>query len=101
MADDKTITLPVSGKPATIAGRGLTGRDTISAQRIAQREASDAAGGFVLLANLTTIDGRQLVYEDLLDMDARDIAALGDAVRGDERFPNAPGAAVTQTSPSR
>lgn len=84
---DRTVTLPVCGQTATLLGRPLKGRDAIQAQRYAAKD-GDVAGGYAMLAAIVTVDGKQLVYEDVLDMDTRDISALWAALVGDPRFPN-------------
>jgi len=73
----KEIILP-SGKKVTV--REGKGRDLLNAQRKA-RSAEEIL--YALLAELTEIDGQKLVYEDLLEMDLKDVLALQSAVVGD------------------
>jgi len=73
----KEIILP-SGKKATI--REGKGKDLLNAQRKA-RSAEEIL--YALLAELTEIDGQKLIYEDLLELDLKDVLALQSAVVGD------------------
>jgi hypothetical protein len=74
----RTVALP-SGASASI--RRGHGRDLMRAQRA-------AAGGeptavvFALIAELAEIDGRRIVYEDVLAMDLGDVLALEAEVVG-------------------
>jgi hypothetical protein len=89
MADaipDKLVHLPIADVDAKILGRPFKGRDTITAARFAKKD-GDAAGGLALLSILLEVGGRQQVYEDLLDMDTRDLDAIWSALIGDPRFP--------------
>lgn len=75
------LTLP-SGSRATLSAVGkLKGRDLIKAQRaIAPSDMSlPMATAFALLAPRVRLDGRQLVYEDMLEMDLADVNALMEA----------------------
>src|SRR5271155_1505283 len=81
----RTIELP-SGKSAEV--RKGFGRDLMRAQR--------AAGGgdasaviFALIAELTRVDGRKIVYEEGLEMDLEDVMALQAEVI-DENFDRPP-----------
>lgn len=66
----KKITLP-SGKTATMAqGKGY---HLLNAQRTAKD--SDSIP-YALLAELCEIEGKKVVYEDILEMDLDDVSAL-------------------------
>ena len=81
----RTIELP-SGARAEV--RKGYGRDLMRAQRA-------AAGGdgsavvFALIAEVTRLDGRKIVYEDVLEMDLADVMALQGEVIG-ENFDRPP-----------
>lgn len=73
----KELTLP-SGKQAVI--KDGHGRDLIAAQRVAS--SSDEIGQ-ALIAQLTEIDGKPIVLEDVLDMDIADVLALQGELMGE------------------
>jgi hypothetical protein len=73
------ITLP-SGRIASI--REGKGRDLINAQRAVGRTAESTALLQALVALLCTVDGRELVYEDVLDMPVADVLMLEGEVLG-------------------
>ena len=83
--ETRTIELP-SGKSAEV--RKGFGRDLMRAQRV-------AAGGdasaviFALIAELTRVDGRKIVYEEVLEMELADVMALQAEVIG-ENFDHPP-----------
>ena len=83
--DTRTIELP-SGVHAQV--RKGYGRDLMHAQRA-------AAGGdgsaivFALIAEVTRLDGRKIVYEDVLEMDLADVMVLQSEVIG-ENFDRPP-----------
>lgn len=83
--DTRTIELP-SGVHAEV--RKGYGRDLMRAQRA-------AAGGdgsaivFALIAEVTRLDGRRIVYEDVLEMDLADVMVLQSEVIG-ENFDRPP-----------
>lgn len=83
--DTRTIELP-SGIHAEV--RKGYGRDLMHAQRA-------AAGGdgsaivFALIAEVTRLDGRKIVYEDVLEMDLADVMVLQSEVIG-ENFDRPP-----------
>ncbi len=74
----RTIALP-SGRKAEL--RAGIGRDLMRAQRAAQ-SGEPAAIVFALIAELATIDGRRIVYEDVLAMDLADVLVLQEEVIG-------------------
>jgi hypothetical protein len=83
--DTRAIELP-SGSHAEV--RKGYGRDLMRAQRA-------AAGGdgsaivFALIAEVTRLDGRKIVYEDVLEMDLADVMVLQSEVIG-ENFDRPP-----------
>ena len=83
--DTKTIEL-LSGARAEV--RKGVGRDLMRAQRaVAGGDASAVV--FALIAELTRIDGRKIVYEDVLEMELADVMALQAEVIG-ENFERPP-----------
>jgi hypothetical protein len=87
-ADDRNIrTLELPSGACAEVRKGY-GRDLMRAQRAA--EGGDASAVvFALIAELTRIDGRNLVYEDVLEMDLADVLALQAEVIG-ENFDRPP-----------
>ncbi len=81
----RTIALP-SGASAMV--RKGYGRDLMRAQRVAAGGDSTAVV-FALIAELAEIDGRRIVYEDVLAMEMGDVLALQAEVVG-ENFPLPP-----------
>jgi len=83
--DIRTIELPSGARAEVRKGHG---RDLMRAQRA-------AAGGdasaviFALVAEVARVDGRKLVYEDVLEMDLADVMALQAEVIG-ENFDRPP-----------
>ncbi len=83
--DIQAIDLPSGARAEVRKGHG---RDLMRAQRA-------AAGGdasaviFALIAELTRVDGRKIVYEDVLEMDLADVMALQAEVIG-ENFDHPP-----------
>lgn len=73
----KEITLP-SGKKAKI--REGKGRDLLQAWRKAK--SSDEVV-FALMAELVEIEGKKVIYEDLLEMPLRDVLAIQSEIVGD------------------
>lgn len=69
-----SITLPVSGKSVTF--RRLKARDYIEAERVIADRESSKQYGFAILARKCVFDGVQALYEDILDLDEDDLAAL-------------------------
>ncbi len=81
----RTIELP-SGARAEVR-KGL-GRDLMRAQRTAAGGDASAVV-FALIAELARVDGRKVVYEDVLDMELADVLALQAEVIG-ENFERPP-----------
>ena len=72
----KTLTLP-SGKIAMIKkGKGI---DLLNAQK--NSNSSDEIP-YALIAQLTEIDGQNIVYEDVLEMDLDDVLAIQSEITG-------------------
>jgi hypothetical protein len=81
---NRTITLP-SGAIAAI--RCARGRDLMRAQRAATG-GDPTAVVFALIAELSEIDGRRIVFEDVMAMDLGDVLALQTEVVGENfEFP--------------
>ena len=83
--DTRNIELPSGACAAVRKGRG---RDLMRAQRAASGGDSSAVV-FALIAELTLLDGRKLVYEDILEMDLEDVMVLQAEVIG-ENFDRPP-----------
>ncbi len=81
----RTIDLP-SGARAEV--RKGYGRDLMRAQRAAAGGDASAVV-FALIAEVTRVDGRKIVYEDVLEMDLADVMALQAEVI-DENFDRPP-----------
>lgn len=75
----RTTTLP-SGKRAEV--RKGKGRDLMRAHRAVAGNAEPMSVSFALIAELARIDGKPLVYEDVLEMDLADVLALEAEVTG-------------------
>ena len=78
-AENRVLILP-SGRNASIR-KGL-GRDLMRAQRAAGAAADPSAVVFALIAELAEIDGKRVVYEDVLGMDLNDVLVLQAEVAG-------------------
>jgi hypothetical protein len=81
---EKQITLP-SGRVAII--REGKGRDLIHAQRAVGRTTETHALLQALVAMVCTIDGKELCYEDVLDLPVADVLTLEGEMLGN--FPEA------------
>ena len=75
----RQITLP-SGKTAEV--RKGKGRDLIRAHRAVADKSEPMSVSFALIAELARVDGKPLVYEDILDMDLDDVLTLEAEVSG-------------------
>ena len=84
----RTTRLP-SGKQAEV--RKGKGRDSMRAHRAVAGNAEPMSVSFALIAELAHVDGKPLVYEDILEMDLDDVLALEAEVtgagEGRENFP--------------
>ena len=83
--ETKSLELP-SGARAEVR-KGL-GRDLMRAQRAASGGDASAVI-FALIAELVRVDGRKIVYEDVLEMELADVMALQAEVIG-ENFEHPP-----------
>jgi len=90
----RQITLPTGRIASVRAGRG---RDLINAQRAVGRTAESGALMQALVAMLCTVDGKDLVYEDVLEMPIADVLTLEAEVMGN--FPQ--GQVASLSSPMR
>src|SRR5216683_6069752 len=80
MSDERrTITLP-SGKTAEV--RKGKGRDLMRAHRAVAGNSEPMSVSFALIAELARVDGKPLVYEDILEMDLDDVLTLEGEVSG-------------------
>ncbi len=94
----RALSLP-SGKRAAI--RKGFGRDLMRAQRVAGPEADPTAVVFALIAELVEVDGRGLIYEDVLAMDLEDVLTLqGEVVGPNLQNPPPPSSLHSFTSDS-
>lgn len=87
----KTILLP-SGKTAVI--RKGKGYDLFQAQKKAKTSEEIP---YALIAELVEIDGTQLVYEDILELDLEDVIALQAEISG--KFQDAKAVEVQTETP--
>ena len=76
----KTISLPGGG--VAVQARPLKGRDAVAAHRICGKEPTDIEITAALVAQVVTLNGKQAVMEDVLDMDLEDLTDLAEAVAG-------------------
>jgi hypothetical protein len=81
MAEDgrRVVALP-SGRQADI--RKGKGRDLMRAHRAVAGNPEPMSVSFALIAEVARIEGKPLVYEDLLDMDLDDVLTLEAEVMG-------------------
>lgn len=85
-AEKRTITLP-SGKTAVV--REAFGMDLKRAQRAVAGDPDQSAVMFALIAETVEIDGKRIVYEDVLSMRLADVLVLQREVMG-ENFVSPP-----------
>ena len=83
--ETRSIELPSGAQAEVRKGRG---RDLMRAQRAAPGGDASAVV-FGLIAELTRLDGRKIVYEDVLEMDLADVMTLQAEVIG-ENFDRPP-----------
>jgi len=83
----KEIKLP-SGRAALV--RKGFGRDLMRAHRAAGHNPEPTAITFALIAELAQVDGKTIVYEDVLGMELGDVlsleAAIVEGIEQDENF---------------
>ncbi len=84
----RTITLPSGRTAALRMGRG---RDLINAHRAVAANPEPIAISFALIAELATVEGRKIVYEDLMTMELSDVLVLESEIieAQSENFPGA------------
>jgi hypothetical protein len=99
MAAIQEITLPISGRRATV--RRPTGRDMVEAERLAGKDAGAIAIQFALLSRVASLDGRVLPYEDFQDLPAEDIMAMSKVDFTEGPPPGPPDAPQRESSPSQ
>ena len=80
-APDHTRTLELPSGRQALVRKGY-GRDLMRAQRAAVDD-DPSAVVFALIAELTEIEGRKIVYEDVLEMSLADVLALQGEVVGE------------------
>ncbi|MBI3584196.1 MAG: phage tail assembly protein [Nitrospinae bacterium] len=90
--ESKEIVLP-SGKKATL--RKGKGRDLFNAQRKAK---DPAEMQWALLSELVEIDGKKVVFEDLLEMDLPDVYMLNIEIAGGLENLSFPQSSISSTS---
>lgn len=90
----REIMLP-SGRVAAI--REGRGRDLINAQRAAGRNAESTALLQALVAMLCTVGGKELIYEDVLEMPIADVLMLEAEVLGN--FPVGQAPSLSSSTP--
>ena len=99
MAIPKTMTLP-SGRAAEI--REGKGKDLMRAHRAVRGNDDPMAITFALIAELVSVEGRPLVYEDVLEMGLADVLALQAEVLGpDFQIPPPPSSPGSSNSDSQ
>jgi hypothetical protein len=99
VADTKTITLP-SGATAEI--RKGRGKDLMRAHRAVRGKDDPMAIAFALIAELTNMDGKLIVYEDVLEMGLADVLALQTEIMGsDFQLPLLPSSPASSSSDSQ
>lgn len=77
----KELTLPSGRRVVLREGKG---RDLLNAQRIAHTPEEIA---YALIAELTELEGKKLVLEDLLELDIKDVLRLQTELLGNFQFP--------------
>jgi|SRR5690242_20095369 len=88
IVEAKTITLPCGATAEVRKGRG---KDLMRAHRAVRGKDDPMAIAFALIAELTNIDGKSIVYEDVLEMGLADVLALQTEIMGsDFQFPPLP-----------
>jgi hypothetical protein len=90
----KVVTL-ASGRVATV--REGRGKDLINAQRAVGRQADSGALMQALVAALCTVEGKELVFEDVLEMPIADVLMLEGEVLGN--FPAGQASSLSSSMP--
>ena len=95
----KQITLPSGATAEVRKGRG---KDLMRAHRAVRGNDDPMAISFALIAELTNIDGRTIVYEDVLEMNLSDVLALQTEIMGsDFQVPPLPSLPASSSSDSQ
>jgi len=101
------IQIPVPAAPKTFqlsSGKTVTfhepkGRDLMKAQAITAKSKDALAVIYALIACVAQVDGKMIVYEDILDMPLLDVVELQNGVLG-ENFQSPPPPASPDSSTS-
>ena len=77
----KELMLPSSGRKAVL-GRKLKAKDAMAARRIVGKDRVDDPMAMLLasIAPVLELDGKAVVFEDLVELDIEDVNALSEAV---------------------
>ena len=95
----KTIRLPSGATAEVRKGRG---KDLMRAHRVVRGKDDPMAIALALIAELTNIDGKPIVYEDVLEMDLADVLTLQTEIMGsDFQLPPLPSSPASSTSDSQ
>lgn len=95
----KQITLPSGAAAEVRKGRG---KDLMRAHRAVRGKDDPMAIAFALIAELTNIDGKPIVYEDVLEMDLANVLALQTEIMGsDFQLPPLPSSPASSSSDSQ
>ena len=95
----KQITLPSGATAEVRKGRG---KDLMRAHRAVRGKDDPMAISFALIAELTNIDGKAIVYEDVLEMNLSDVLALQTEIMGsDFQLPPLPSSPASSSSDSQ
>jgi len=95
----KQITLPSGATAEVRKGRG---KDLMRAHRAVRGKDDPMAISFALIAELTNIDGKMIVYEDVLEMNLSDVLALQTEIMGsDFQLPPLPSSPASSSSDSQ
>ncbi len=95
----KQITLPSGATAEVRKGRG---KDLMRAHRAVRGKDDPMAISFALIAELTNIDGKTIVYEDVLEMNLSDVLALQTEIMGsDFQLPPLPSSPASSSSDSQ
>ncbi len=94
-----TITLPSGAAAEVRKGRG---KDLMRAHRAVRGKDDPMAIAFALIAELANIDGKTIVYEDVLEMNLSDVLALQTEIMGsDFQLPPLPSSPASSSSDSQ
>ena len=95
----KQITLPSGATAEVRKGRG---KDLMRAHRAVRGKDDPMAIAFALIAELTNIDRKTIVYEDVLEMNLSDVLALQTEIMGsDFQLPPLPSSPASSSSDSQ